>query len=230
MGADQIMPVPEGMDIVSAGGVPETWLTAFQLLHTIAEVQAGDTVLVLAAGSGVGTAAIQLAVAAGAKPIAVAGSAAKLDNAAALGAIAGFNYKEGSYADGVKEATGGKGVDIILDCVGGSLWDANAAAIAVEGRWVLYGLLGGPSPEGPVLAHLMRKRIRLQATTLRARSQAYKANLVAGLTPLLGNFKSGAFSLVVDTVFDGLDKVQAAHDVMESNANMGKLIVKVHGS
>ena len=225
--ARTVMPIPEGMDIVTAGAVPETWLTAYQLLHTIAEVQAGDTVLVLAAGSGVGTAAIQLAVAAGATAIAVAGSAAKLEHAAKLGAVAGFNYKEGSYAAGVKEATGGRGVNIVLDCVGASLWDANAESIAVEGRWVLYGLMGGAQVEGPSLRHLMRKRIRLQATTLRARSTAYKGALVAGLTPLLSNFSSGQFSLVVDTVYEGLDKVPDAHARMESNANTGKLVVKL---
>ncbi len=222
-----LMPVPEGVDITTAGGIPETWLTAYQLLHTIGGVQQGQHVLILAAGSGVGTAAIQLAVAAGAKPIAVAGSAAKLENAAKLGAVAGFNYKEGGYGDAVKEATGGSGVDIVLDCVGGSLWGENAQAIAVEGRWVLYGLMGGPTPDGPVLAHLMRKRVRLEATTLRARSVEYKAALVAGLTPLLPKFTDGSFTVVVDTVYDGLQSVQEAHERMQSNANVGKLIVKL---
>lgn len=222
-----LMQVPEGVDMVTAGGIPETWLTAYQLLHTIGGVKAGDFVLVLAAGSGVGTAAIQLAVAAGAKPIAVAGTAAKLENAAKLGAVATFNYKDGGYGEGVKAAADGRGVNIVLDCVGGSLWGENAQAIAMEGRWVLYGLMGGPSPDGPVLAHLLRKRVRLEATTLRARSDEYKAQLVAGLTPLLPHFTDGSFSVVVDTVYEGLDKVQEAHERMQSNANMGKLIVKL---
>jgi len=222
-----LMPVPEGVDITTAGGIPETWLTAYQLLHTIGEVKAGQYVLVMAAGSGVGTAAIQLAVAAGAKPIAVAGTAAKLENAMQLGAVAAFNYKEGPYGEAAKAAAGGKGANLVLDCVGGSLWGENAQAIAMEGRWVLYGLMGGPSPDGPVLAHLLRKRVRLEATTLRARSDEYKAGLVAGLTPLLSHFTDGSFSVVVDTVYEGLDKVQSAHERMQSNANMGKLIVKV---
>ena len=222
-----LLPIPDGTSVVDAGAIPETWLTAYQLLHFIGKVQAGDTVLVLAAGSGVGTAAIQLAVAAGATPIAVAGTAAKLEHAKSLGAVAGFNYKEGGYAEGVRAATGGKGVNVVLDCVGASLWAQNAEAIAVDGRWVLYGLMGGPAPEGPVLGQLLRKRVSLLATTLRARSDEYKAELVAGLTSVLPKFSDGSFKLVIDKTFEGLKQVQAAHEHMESNANTGKILVKV---
>ena len=171
-----LMPVPAayaaGWELAAA--TPETWLTAFQLLHLLAEVTDGDTVLVHAGGSGVGTAATQLAVAAGATVIVTAGSQEKLDVAARLGASVGINYKTDDFSEKVLEATAGKGVSVILDCVGGSHWEKNLASIAVDGRWVLYGLMGGKEAVGPALGGILRKRIRLMGTTLRSRSIAYK--------------------------------------------------------
>lgn len=222
------MRIPEGMSYTKAAGVPETWLTAYQLLFSIAGVGAGDTVLVPAAGSGVGTAAIQLAVDAGARVVALAGAQAKLDNAMALGATAAFNYKEGAWADKVLDATEGKGVTVILDCVGASFWADNIKAAATDARWVLYGLMGGAAvpTEANVLGALLRKRIRLQGTTLRGRTDAYKADLVAAFAAhALDKFAAGTFAPVFDDKRFRLAEVQAAHEHMESNAGMGKIII-----
>ncbi|XP_064611597.1 LOW QUALITY PROTEIN: quinone oxidoreductase PIG3-like [Liolophura sinensis] len=158
---DQLIAIPSGMSFDTAAAIPETWLTAFQLLHTIGKVQAGDWVLIHAGGSGVGTAAIQLSLLAGAKPIVTAGSQAKIETAKSLGAVAGFNYKEGDFSEKVTQATGGSGANLILDCVVRSFWEQNVKLIAVDGRWVSYGLLGGPKVEGNLLGFILRKRIQL---------------------------------------------------------------------
>lgn len=223
-----LIKVPDGMDLKTAGAIPETWLTAYQLLHFVGGVQAGDTVLIPAAGSGVGTAAIQLSVAAGATVVAVAGTDEKLATAKALGAAAGINYKEGApIGDRVLEATDGKGVDLILDCVGASFWEEYAKAIKMEGRWVLYGLMGGPVVHGPILGAILRKRVRLEGTTLRTRSIEYKERLVRDMWAHAGpKFIDGSYKPVVATTFP-LAEAQAAHEFVESNASHGKVMLQV---
>lgn len=161
-------------------------MTAYQLLHLVGQVQAGDRVLVHAAGSGVGTAAVQLVKRAGARCLVTAGSGEKLEMAVGLGAERGVNYKTEKFGEAVKEWSEGRGVDVILDCVGGSYAEANVASLAVDGRlvegrssycscfyfhsrWVVYGLMGGAEVSGPLLGALLRKRASIRATTLRSR-------------------------------------------------------------
>ena len=151
-----------------------------------------DYVLVHAAGSGVGTAAVQLASHTGARVIAVAGDDKKLDTVASLGAWQGINYKtQPSWGEDVRSLTGGPGATLILDPIGASNWKQNAEALAVGGTWVLYGSLGGLNIEGPLFASLIHKCATLRGTTLRDRSDAYKADLVARFTaealPLLAS-------------------------------------------
>ncbi|KAJ8315516.1 hypothetical protein KUTeg_007666 [Tegillarca granosa] len=134
---DILMSVPSTMKFTEAAAIPEVWLTSYQLLHTIGQVKKGDTVLIHAGGSGIGTTATQLAVLAGATPIVTAGSA---------------------------------GVNLILDCIGESFYEQNINSIANEGRWVLYGLLGGGNVNGDIFSKMLRKRITVTGTTLRARS------------------------------------------------------------
>jgi len=202
-------------------------LTAYQLLHLVAGVKPGDKVLIHAGGSAVGIAAIQLAQAAGAEAYVTAGADSKIEVAKGLGAKAGFNYKQGEWADQLKEATGGTGVNIILDPVGKSYTVQNAAAIAPEGRWVVYGLMSGPSIDGPLLASILRKRIRIEGTTLRARSYEYKGELVerfwSHAAPLFAN---GTFKPIQDKLFP-FDEIQAAHEYMETNASYGKILIQV---
>ena len=165
-----IMPIPEGVTLRTAAGIPETWLTAFQLLHFVTQVQPGDTVVIHAGGSGVGTAAIQLATEAGCRVFTTAGSKEKISKSMALGATGGANYKEENWGVKIKEMAGDAGVQCVLDCVGSSYWKQNVDVLSVDGKWTLYGLMGGANIEGPLLALLLRKRLRLEATTLRSRS------------------------------------------------------------
>lgn len=231
--ASHLLPVPEGMSLRTAGAIPETWLTAYQLLHLVARLQKGERVLIHAAGSGVGTAAVQLAKAAGCTVYAVAGTDEKLAVARGLGADYTFNYKSnptGWQADALASTPNGTaGVHVILDPVGGSFWRANAEAIGMDGRWVLYGSMGGVSVDGGLFATILRKRVQLLGTTLRARSDAYKAELTAAFArdalPLLA---SGAVQPVIDSEY-ALEEAQAAHERMESNVNTGKILLTVQG-
>lgn len=224
---DHLLPVDATMTFRDAAAIPEVWLTAFQLLHLVAHIKAGESVLIHAGGSGVGTAAVQLATLAGAKAFVTAGTREKIDFAKSLGAIDGFNYKDGSFVKGVLDATGGRGVDVILDCVGGTMWEQNSEAIASEGRWVMYGTLGGPNVQGDLLGRILRKRITLVGSTLRIRTPEYKAHLVKEFTEkALPHFRNGTLRTVVAFVFP-LSELGKAHEMMESNDNIGKIIIEV---
>lgn len=226
--ARHLLAVPSSLDWRAAAAVPEVWLTAFQLLHLVGHLQPADTVLVHAAGSGVGTAAVQLARLAGATVVAVAGDDAKLATVAALGAQHTVNYKtHPEFSGRVKEATGGKGATLILDPVGGSFWRQNAEAAAMDARWVLYGSMGGGSIDGGLFAQVLRKRLQILGTTLRARDTAYKAELVRRFSEAaLPGLASGALKPVIDSEF-ALADIQAAHALMESNTTTGKIVLRV---
>ena len=222
--------VPQGMSLRTAAAVPETFLTAFQLLHLVGRARRGESVLVHAAGSGVGTAAVQLAAAHGMRVVAVAGADEKLATARRLGAAAAVNYKSSAdWAAEAAAAAGAGGVDLILDPVGASMWEGNAKALAMDGRWVLFGSLGGVAVDGPLFARLMQKRAALLSTTLRNRSDDYKAELVAAFAAAaLPALASGALAPVLDAEF-ALEETQLAHERMESNAGCGKILLRVSG-
>lgn len=226
---DLVMPVPKGMSFKEAASIPEVWLTAYQLLHLCGNVQPGNKVLIHAAGSGVGLAAVQLAKMAKADVYVTAGSQTKIDAAIQNGARAGFNYKDGAFSDAVLAATDGLGVDLILDCIGGSFWQQNSAVIALDGRWILYGLLGLGRVEGDFLSVILGKRVRLQGTTLRTRSPQYKAELVKQFSAnALPAFENGTLRTVIDSEFP-LGRIGEAHRHMESNQNIGKIVLLVRG-
>jgi len=223
-----VMPIPAKLSFPEAAAIPENWITAYQLLHLVGTVKTGDYVLIHAAGSGVGLAAIQLAVLAGAKPIATAGTEEKLNKALSLGAIAAFNYKIKPFAADVLDSTSGHGVNLVLDCVGESFWQENVEALAVDGRWVLYGLLSGPNVTGPFLAAVLRKRIKLVGSTLRARCLEYRTDLIQSFTrDVLPAINDGKLAITIDNVFP-LDKISSAHEHMEKNANTGKIVVVIN--
>ena len=240
-----VMRVPERLSLFEAAGVPETWMTAFQLLYLVAgNLGEGKRVLIHGAASGVGTSAIQLVLGAGGVPLATAGSEAKLRAVQELGVRKEhcFNRKEngGLWADAVLarlEEEGVKGVDIVLDPVGGTYWEMNAKCLSVDSSWVLYGFLGGaamvpPSLDDgrgpPLLASLLRKRIRLQGTTLKTRSPEYKAELRQKLEEHAHElWASGRYGPVLDKKMFGLGQAQAAHEYMETNANTGKIVLWV---
>ncbi|EDQ92999.1 uncharacterized protein MONBRDRAFT_13798, partial [Monosiga brevicollis MX1] len=224
--AGHVLPVPTGMELHTAGGLMETWLTAFQLLHLVAGVKSGDRVLIHAGGSGVGLAAVQLAKAAGAIPLVTAGSDAKIAKAQSLGATAGYNRHNGSWATALKEQYP-DGVQVVLDCVGGSYWQDNTEVLAVDGTWVVYGLMGGPSVEGPILGKILRKRLRVIGTTLRSRDVAYKAELVARFgREALPQLASGEFEVVIDRQYP-IQEAAEAHRFVESNGSTGKVLLIV---
>lgn len=225
--ADHVMPIPTNLNYGLAAAIPEAWLTAFQLLHTLGEVKSGETVLIHAAGSGVGTAAIQLAKLAKAVIIATAGTEQKLANSKMYGAEHIICYKKKDFAEEVMSLTNGKGVDLVLDCVGGSYWEKNIKCLAKDGRWILYGLLGGPHVNGNLLGQLLAKRIKLTATTLRSRSDEYKSELVKDFSnKILDHFKNGDLKPVLDSTFS-INELPAAHEKMEANQNMGKIVLIV---
>ncbi|XP_042357027.1 quinone oxidoreductase PIG3 [Plectropomus leopardus] len=224
-----LMPVPQNLTLCQAAAIPEAWLTAFQLLVFIAQVKEGEVVLVHAGASGVGTAAVQLVRLFGAVPVVTAGSPEKLKFAKNLGAAAGFNYREESFAQGVHDFTGGKGANVILDCIGGSNWEQNVNSLATDGRWVLYGTMGGRSVDGDLLGKLLSKRGHLLCSLLRSRSLQYKADLVKAFSHrVIPNFSNQPASLrpIVDSTFN-LDDIAEAHRHMEANKNTGKIVVNV---
>jgi tumor protein p53-inducible protein 3 len=225
---------PAALSWSAAASVSEVWLTALKLVHLVGRVEAGDVVLIHAAASGVGLAAIQLVVAAGARAIVTVGSKEKLAQCVALGALGGAVRHDGPWLDKITSLLpdGKSGVDVVLDPVASGYAKQNLESLGVDGRWVLYSVLTGPAlPEDVAktfLGVMARKRISLLATTLRTRPKAYKKHLMARFAKeVLPRLASGALVHVIDREFDGLDQAQAAHEYMESNAGSGKLVLKV---
>ena len=226
--ADRAILIPEHLDFTQAAGVPEVFLTAYQTLYWLGDLQEGQTVLIHAGASGVGTAAIQLAKQlTKATVIVTAGSVDKLAFCEELGADVVINYKTEDFSERVMEVTNQVGVDVILDFIGASYVEKNLKSIKVDGHWVLIGTLGGSVVEEFDLRSLMAKRITLVGTLLTPRSDAYKAKLTHEMMDkTLPYFESGAIKPIIDCVFP-LEKAAAAHDYMEANKNIGKIILKV---
>ena len=219
------MPIPDNLSFEEAAAIAEVFLTAYQTLFWIGKIQADDIVLIHAGASGVGTAAIQLVKEAGATCIITAGSEQKLRTCLELGATEAINYKEGPFARKVLQVTNNRGVDVILDFVGASYWEQNLSVLATDGRWVLIAVLGGTKVEQLNLGALMKKRIQLTATTLRARSQEYKIQLTQDFAEFsLPRFSDGRLKPVIDRVFPW-EHVVEAHRYMEANKNIGKIIL-----
>jgi NADPH:quinone reductase-like Zn-dependent oxidoreductase len=220
------MRVPSGLGLQQAASVPEVFFTAYDALFNWCRLQMGERVLLHAAGSGVGVAAIQLAKAAGAYTFGTAGSPEKLRKAAELGLDVGIDYKTEDFVEVVRRRTGGRGVDVILDVIGAPYWERNVASLAVKGRMVLVGTMGGGTVEANVGA-LMPKRLSVYGTVLRMRSLEEKAALTdqfrRHVLPLI---ESGRLRAVVDRVFP-LAEAAEAHRYMESNANFGKIVLAV---
>lgn len=228
MPIDRAIPIPDSFSFADAAAIPEVFLTAYQTLYWIGKLQQGETVLIHAGASGVGTAAIQLAKQISkATVIVTAGSANKLDFCRDLGADVLINYKEQSFDEEVLRATNGQGADVILDFVGADYWEKNLASIKKEGRWVLIGVLGGVKVEQVNLFALMSKCVQLTGTLLTPRSDEYKAKLTQEFAAnVLANFDNGSIKPIIDTIFP-LEKVSDAHIQMEENRNTGKIILQV---
>ena len=221
-----LLHVPERLSLEQAAAIPEVFTTAYMTLVAEAALAAGEIVLIHAGGSGVGTAAIQLARTLGARPIVTVGDARKLARCLELGAEAGINYKEEDFATRGRELTGGRGVDVVLDCVGGQYLERNVGLLAAKGRLVIIGLMGGAKADIN-LALLVGKRLRVIGTVLRTRALAEKLALTDGvrrsILPLLAD---GALHPVVDSIYDLADAAKA-HDHVAANANFGKVMLRV---
>jgi tumor protein p53-inducible protein 3 len=222
--ADMLMRVPDDWTFAQGTAVPEVWFTAFVNLFLEGDLQSGETVLIHAGASGVGTAGIQLAKEIGANVFVTAGSSEKLRNCRELGADLAINYKEEDFLTAVQEATEGKGVDVILDPVGGSYLNRNVQALARFGRLVNIGLLGGLNGDMSV-GLLLRNRLKIVGSTLRSRPLEEKINITQQFSqrfwPALA---AGKLKPVIDTTFPIIE-AQQAHNYIGANKNTGKVVL-----
>ncbi|KAK1187875.1 QORX oxidoreductase, partial [Pygoscelis papua] len=194
------------------------------------KIQKGERVLIHAGASGVGMAAVQLVRLAKAIPIVTAGTQEKLKATANAGAAAGFNYKNEDFSEKVLAFTQGSGVDIILDCVGGSYWEKNLNCLSTDGRWIIYGLLSGGEVHGDLLARLLSKRASIHTTLLRSRdkeaSNGCEHSFTEDVLPYFSGGTSPHLQPLVDSVHP-LHEIAGAHRIMEDNKNIGKIVIEV---
>lgn len=212
-----------------AAGIPETWITATQALYLVGEFTKGKSVLWHAGASGVSIAGIQLSKDSGASAVyATAGSDEKCAFIEKeLGATKAFNYKSGpNWDEEILKATGGKGVDIIIDFIGASYFERNLNVAARDAHWVILGLMGGTKLENVDVAKLLFKRVRIEGSTLRSRDPDYQGKLRDKLAEYIPDFKVGKLKVLIDTVLSW-EKIQEAHQQLEANKTTGKIICTV---
>ncbi len=220
------IPIPDNLSYEEAAAIPEVFLTAYQTLFWIGKVERGETVLIHAGASGVGTAAIQLVQTIGATSIVTVGSAKKQRICLELGAKFAFNYHEGPFLPQVKNATNGQGVHLVLDFIGAPYFEQNIDVLQVDGRLVLISVLGGNVCKQVALSKILNKRLTVVGTTLRSRTNEYKIRLSKEFFSFaLPLFQEGKLRPVIDRVFPITD-VRAAHQYMEENKNIGKIILR----
>jgi len=222
--AVQCLPVPAAMDFVNAAAVPETFFTVWTNVFDRGRLKAGETALFHGGSSGIGTTAIQLAVARGARVFATAGSDDKCRACEQLGAERGINYKTEDFVAVIKAVTKGRGVDLVLDIVGGDYIARDLVALAVEGRLVVIGFMGGDTATLD-FRRILGRRLTITGSTLRPRSPAEKGEIAAALRkevwPLL---EKGTVKPVVYRTFPLADAA-AAHRLMESSEHVGKIVL-----
>ncbi|HEY0948997.1 NAD(P)H-quinone oxidoreductase [Nocardioides sp.] len=224
--AGQLMPVPDGVDLVTAAALPEVACTVWSNVFMVAGLQPGEALLVHGGAGGIGTFALQLAHHHGARVLTTAGTAEKRAACAALGADVTIDYREQDFVAETRAATGDRGADVILDNMGAKYLDRNLDALATEGRLVIIGMQGGTRAELDI-NKLLRKRGAIIATTLRARPAEEKAAICASVVehvwPLVAD---GRVRPVVHGTMP-LDQVAAAHTLMESGEHSGKILLTV---
>jgi NADPH2:quinone reductase len=220
------LPIPTGLSMIEAAAIPETFFTVWHNVFERGRLKAGETLLVHGGTSGIGTTAIQLAKAFGAKVVTTAGSAAKCDACRKLGADVAVNYKSEDFVTATKNATGGKGADVVLDMVGGDYIERNYEAAAVDGRIVQIAFLGR-SKATVDFVRLMLKRLTHTGSTLRARSVPDKAAIARAVEeqalPLIA---AGKVKPLIDSTFP-LAEAAAAHAKMEASSHIGKIVLVV---
>lgn len=223
--APQVLPVPQGMNMVQAAGLPETFFTVWSNVFDRARFAEGESILIHGGSSGIGTTAIQLCKALGASAIyTTVGSAEKAAFCEQLGATKAINYKDQSFDEEIKALTDKAGVDVILDMVGGDYLPRNIACLKQDGRIVQIALMGGAKAEIN-LGRVMMNRLTITGSTLRARSVEFKGEIAVSLRqkawPLL---ESGTVAPVIHATFP-LSEAAAAHELMETSSHIGKIIL-----
>lgn len=224
--AGQVMPVPDGVDLVTAAALPEVACTVWSNVFMIAGLQPGDVFLVHGGAGGIGTMAIQLTAALGARVFATAGSAEKLELCRSLGAEVAISYRDQDFVEVVREQTGGRGADVVLDNMGAKYLERNVSVLADEGRLVVIGLQGGVKAELD-LGQLLRKRGAVIATALRSRPVEGKAAICASVVehvwPLVAD---GKVRPIVHQALP-LDQAPEAHRIVEAGSHTGKVLMTV---
>lgn len=227
--AGQALPFPKGYDAVKAAAVPETFFTVWANLFQMAVLTEGESVLIHGGTSGIGTTAIQLAKAFGATVYATAGSAEKCAACERLGAVKAINYKTEDFATVIKDTTGGKGVDVVLDMIGAPYFEKNLSVLAKDGCLSMIAFLGGNIAEKVDLRPIMVKRLTITGSTMRPRTadekRAIRDELVSHVWPLLAD---ETISPVIHSVLP-FDQVVDAHKLMETSSHVGKIVLKVRG-
>jgi putative PIG3 family NAD(P)H quinone oxidoreductase len=222
----QCLPVPAGFDATRAAALPETFFTVWSNVFDRGRLSPGESILIHGGASGIGTTAIQLARAFGARVFATAGTDAKCELAQKLGADRAINYKENSFLKTVKDATNGNGVDVILDIVGGAYLADNLRLLAPDGRLVVIGLLGGSKAELD-LGRVLTKRLTVTGSTLRNRSPAFKGAIADSLREQVWpKLENGEIAPVIQSTLP-LEEAARAHELLEANEAMGKIVLRV---
>lgn len=221
-----LMPIPKNLSFIEATAIPEVFLTAYQTLFFEGKSEAGQMALIHAGGSGVGTAAIQLASLEGIKTF-VTCSAGKRKTCLELGATLAIDYKSEDFAEIILEQTNFQGVDIILDFIGGPNLKANIRSLANGGKLIMIALMGGYNVNDINLIPILHKHLTITGTTLRSRPIAYKAQLVKSFADkYLSQFTAGNLKPVIDSVYK-LEDIAQAHRYMEANKNTGKIVLEI---
>lgn len=220
------MKIPEELSFEEAAAIPEVFLTAYQAIDWLGELHKGETILIHAGASGVGTAAIQLAKHLyNARIVTTAGTDQKNELCKELGSVLSINYKEKNFAEEIESAFGKRSVDVIIDFVGSPYWDMNIKILGMDGRLIYLSMLGGAKVDEMNLVPILRKRLTIRGSTLRNRSDEYKMKLTKEFeSKALDFFTNGNLRPIIDSIFDW-NKVEEAHSKMKNNLNAGKIIL-----
>lgn len=220
------MPIPEAWSFEEAAAVPEVFFTANENIFTLGKLSAGETILIHAGGSGVGSAGVQISQHAGATVFVTAGTPEKINRCKELGATEGINYKTTDFVTEIQRLTDGQGVDVVLDFIGAPYFERNLSILKTKGRLLQVGLIGGSATEIN-LNTVMRNRLQIIGSVMRPQSTDEKIAITQRFVERwLPGLKSGVLQPIIDTVFPLAEAAQA-HAYMEANRNFGKIILRV---
>ena len=220
------MPIPDGWSFEQAAAVPEVFFTANENIFTLGRLSAGETILIHAGGSGVGSTGVQISRHAGATVFVTAGTPEKIDKCKALGAVDGINYKTSDFVTEIQRLTDGQGVDVVLDFIGAPYFERNLSLLKTKGRLLQVGLISGSATEIN-LNTVMRNRLQIIGSVMRPQSIDEKIAITQRFVERwLPELKRGVLQPIIDTVFPLAEAAQA-HEYMEANRNFGKILLKV---